>query len=118
MPSAAQPRTTRSTQTAAPASPPRLPAALTAPLPTLRSDDSGAFSAPEPTPAVAARVRDTRPPAPPQDGAGTTEVHIHIGRIELGLPAASTAPRRRDSAARQPQSLDDYLRGKRRPVRP
>lgn len=44
-------------------------------------------------------VADTQP----------TEVHIHIGRIELSAAPAPEPKRREPARTRQPMSLDEYL---------
>jgi hypothetical protein len=48
-----------------------------------------------------------------QDGE-PTEVHVHIGRIEVTALPAPAAPKRRERPARQSPPLADYL-AKRRP---
>jgi hypothetical protein len=39
----------------------------------------------------------------------TTEVHVHIGRIEVTAVHEAPTPKAKPSAARKPMSLDDYL---------
>ncbi len=68
------------------------------------------------TPAAAAATSTIRPTAP-QDAtnlradAEPTEVHVHIGRIEVTAvyPPAATPLRRRDRPPRQTLPLSDYL---------
>jgi hypothetical protein len=48
------------------------------------------------------RLSATAAPAP--------DVHIHIGRVELSAIAAPAPPRREPASAKQPMSLDEYLR--------
>lgn len=42
-------------------------------------------------------------------GEGGTEVHIHIGRIDVTALQSAPAPRRRPAPAQAPMSLDGYL---------
>jgi hypothetical protein len=49
--------------------------------------------------------------ASPQSSAAdeTTEVHLHIGRIDVTALHEAPPPRRKAAQARAPRSLDDYL---------
>lgn len=58
------------------------------------------------------RPNPIRLPLPPfgnQLGNETTEVHVHIGRIEVTAIPGETQTKRTPVARRTPQSLDDYL---------
>jgi hypothetical protein len=46
------------------------------------------------------------------------DVHIHIGRVEITALAAAPPARPRDSSARKPMTLDDYLRQRRAARKP
>lgn len=66
-----------------------------------------------PAPLAAIPQPSTRRGAPQQSGAAQseadTEVHIHIGRIDVTAVHEAPAPRRRAAAAPAPMSLDGYL---------
>jgi hypothetical protein len=47
-----------------------------------------------------------------------TDVHIHIGRVEISARATTPSARPRDSAARKPMTLDDYMRWRRSSRKP
>ncbi len=56
-------------------------------------------------------VRPDVVPTPPagESDAGATEVHVHIGRIEVTAARDPVPAKRPRKTARQPRSLDDYL---------
>jgi hypothetical protein len=69
-------------------------------------------STPAPTPPATGAIRPVTPQvAIVRAGADSTEVHVHIGRIEVTAlnPPSDTPLRRRDRAARQTMPLSDYL---------
>jgi hypothetical protein len=79
-----------------PASARRLPPPLLAPPP-----DAAAESAvPRTGPYVAVGATVAEPP---------TEVHVHIGRVELTAVTESPPPQRKTRSARPGRSLDEYL---------
>jgi hypothetical protein len=89
--------------------PPNDQRAVPAPLPTplLGSVESTSAAA-----IVTGAIRPAAPPdANPRASAEPTEVHVHIGRIEVtALHAAAAAPPRRgERPARQTVPLSDYL---------
>jgi hypothetical protein len=96
------PATTMSTDapTAAPRSYPasarRLPPALLAPRPDAQADPA----LPRIRPHVAVAAPVTEPP---------TEVHVHIGRVELTAVTESPPPQRKARPASTGRSLDEYL---------
>ncbi len=62
------------------------------------------------------RQRSAPPPAPAaQASDDTTEVHIHIGRIEVTAVHEAPAPRAQPSKRQAPMSLDAYLAERSKP---
>lgn len=55
------------------------------------------------------RMAAERPAAPMPAASPPPDVHIHIGRVEL-TALTPPAPARRESNAKKPMSLDEYLR--------
>ena len=78
---------------------------------------------PRPTPAATMPVAGTpawaayamaRPPAREAKAEEPTEVHVHIGRIDVTVVQEPAAPRR-SAGAPAPMSLDTYLARRSRP---
>ena len=79
---------------------------------------------PRPTPAATMPVAGqsawsaystARSPARAAKAEEPTEVHVHIGRIDVTAVHEPAAPRRRPAGAPAPMSLDTYLARRSRP---
>ena len=85
---------------AADARPPRAPEPLLPPIAHVDAPVAGAIRGVVATPPVTAGPRN----------AGSNEVHVTIGRIEITAVHEAAPPRRAGKTARPLTSLDDYLR--------
>jgi hypothetical protein len=82
-----------------------LPAPLLAPLPDVQPAFAQASSAP-----IVAVGRSA-------DSETATEVHVHIGRVELTAVTESQAPQRKPRPRPAARSLDDYLQQRKERLR-
>lgn len=102
---------------------PRLPGTGPGPLPSTPHPER---ASPPTATAPKMHLPEARPPQPAADRtqakarppsiATTTEVHIHIGRIELSAVASDKPVKTEARGGKKPLSLDEYLKQRGRPA--